>query len=161
VIERFDEVLMARYQQISSLLSDAGNSWISRREFVRELIALGVVPSAVGATQPSRAQGTNAPSSAMVIGDNGSEPRFRPPWEGSVHGGPGRVAFANNQVTFDPPVSYDDAGYYGTANFARDLTYLRQNADLHLGLAESISVSDDAKRYVFQLRRGLMDSNVQ
>jgi ABC-type transport system substrate-binding protein len=79
-----------------------------------------------------------------------------PPWEGGVKGGSMTVSYADQTVTYDPPVAYDQGGYYGLQNFYRGLMlYGDDPLTPQLDMAESLDISDDGLVYEFKLKPGI------
>jgi ABC-type transport system substrate-binding protein len=127
---------------------------IDRRRALARAAALGLAPAALAHALTGRtaAQATPAPT-----GDAAAIPG--PPWEGGQRGGVGRVAWMEDTVTFDPPLAYDQVGYYGIANFYRGLLYFGLNSEPQLDLAESMDISDDGLRYTFRIKPGVTFHN--
>jgi ABC-type transport system substrate-binding protein len=144
--------MVAHERQLRDLVDRITDGRISRRSALARAAAIGLSPTllAHALTGRASAQGTPAASASIVPG---------PPWEGGQRGGVGRVAWMEDTVTFDPPLAYDQVGYYGIANFYRGLLYFGLNSEPQLDLAESMDVSEDAQRYVFRIKPGVTFHN--
>lgn len=135
------------------LIHQIASGQLSRRQALARLAALGISPAiltSLGQSHSSAAQDASPVAASAIPG---------PPWEGGQRGGVGRVAWMEDTVSFDPPLAYDQVGYYGIANFYRGLLYFGLNSEPQLDLAESMDVSDDAMRYVFRIKPGVTFHN--
>ncbi|MGH2614090.1 MAG: ABC transporter substrate-binding protein, partial [Thermomicrobiales bacterium] len=116
----------------------------------------------LGAASTGLASALSVPESAAQTPATSEAPAASaipgPPWEGGVRGGVGRVAWPAN-ITFDPPLAYDLAGYYGILNFYRGLLFYGLDPEPQLDLAESMDIADDASGYRFRLKPGVTFHN--
>src|SRR5687768_4203877 len=104
---------MSHDQNVRSLVSSLETGTISRREVLQRGAALGLGT----ATLIALSQAPSPTAAAAVLQDAASpvasEPSAipGPPWEGGVRGGTARVAWPEDNITFDPPIAYDLGGY--------------------------------------------------
>lgn len=159
---------MALDPDVRSLVADVQTGPLSRRDLLQRGAALGLGSATLIAL--SRA---SSPAAAAAVLQDGASPIAEggtptvvqasgvpgPPWEGGVRGGTARVAWPDDNITFDPPLAYDLGGYYGLHNFYRGLLYYGLNSEPQLDLAESMEVAADAKTYRFAIKRGVTFHN--
>lgn len=159
---------MALDQDVRSLIAGLQAGTLDRRDLLLRgaalglgsatLIALGqaVSPASAAAVLQDGATpvpGDGTPTVVEAMGIPG------PPWEGGVRGGTARVAWSDDNITFDPPLAYDVGGYYGIHNFYRGLLYFGLNSEPQLDLAESMEVAEDVKTYRFAIKKGVKFHN--
>ena len=123
---------------------------MTRAGFVHRIAGVGLALPAAGSLL------RDTPSLAR---ESAAHPIPGPPWRGGKRGGVGSVAWPDKTVTYDPPLAYDQGGYYGLANFFRGLLYFDAKATPQLDLADSMEISADGKRYRFKLKQGVTFHN--
>ena len=135
-----------------------GGVSIGRRGFLQTLAAIGAAGSAAAC---SRGAGPSAPGTAKVSATpSASTVKIPgPPWQDGVRGGTGIQLWGDSTVTFDPPLAYGQADYYGLSNFFRGLAFYDQDNIPQLDLAESLDLSPDGKVYTFKLKPGITFHN--
>lgn len=106
--------------------------------------------TAPSTTEPSTAGASSAASpSAPAVKIPG------PPWEGGTRGGNAVALWGDSTLTYDPPLAYGRADYYGLANVYRGLAFYGPGAEPQLDMAESLDISPDGKTYTFVLKPNL------
>jgi ABC-type transport system substrate-binding protein len=145
---------MSHDQSIRTLISELKYGTINRRALLQRAAALGLGTT----TLIALSQATSLPAAAAVL-QEAERTIPGPPWEGGTRGGTGRVAWPEDNITFDPPLAYDLGGYYGIANFYRGLLYYGLNTEPQLDLAESMEVAEDAMHYRFAIKKGVTFHN--
>jgi oligopeptide transport system substrate-binding protein len=138
---------------------DAEAPRLNRRELVRRAAVLGAAPALIAPLAATPAAASTTSSAGAATASAGVIPG--PPWKGGTKGGEVTVSYADQLVTLDPPVSYDQGGYYGLQNFYRGLL-LYSGADPltpKLDMAESMDVSSNGRRYQFKLKPGIQFHN--
>jgi oligopeptide transport system substrate-binding protein len=127
---------------------------IRRRRFL-ELVGVVGVTAALAACSsqdkpPGGPTGSGASSDEKIPG---------PPWSGGQRGGSGVSLWPDTTVTFDPPLAYGQADYYGLSNFYRGLMFYAPGANPQLDIAKSLDISKDGLTYTFSLRDGVKFHN--
>lgn len=135
-------------------------SGLDRREFLNRLAALAAAPgmlAAAGCGSSGGGEGASSNGASSTPAAVGGTPATSvavpgPPFAGGTRGGTAVVTWPDARVVYDPPLAYDEGGYYGLQNFYRGLFTYNEKLEPQPDLAESVDVSDDGLTYVFKLK---------
>lgn len=128
---------------------------VERRRFLQVAGGAGLT-AVLAACTPAR-NPTPAPTGSSGALSKAKIPG--PPWSGGQKGGRGVSLWADTSVTFDPPLAYGEADYYGLANFYRGLIFYAPGAEPQLDIAKTSKLSEDGLTYTFTLRDGVKFHN--
>jgi ABC-type transport system substrate-binding protein len=135
----------------------ATNSYtVERRRFL-QVAAVAGVTAVLAACTPGRKPTATTPTGSSSGLSNEKIPG--PPWSGGQKGGSGLSLWPDSTVTYDPPLAYGQADYYGLSNFYRGLVFYAPGADPQLDIAKSLNISKDGLTYTFTLRDGVKFHN--
>ena len=124
---------------------------IGRRRFLQVVGITGAAATLAACTSG----GGGAPNPTGTAGSSSNPEIPGPPWEGGVRGGRGVVLWEDPTITYDPPLAYGQADYYGLQNVYRGLTFYGPEAEPQPDVAKSVDLSEDGLTYTFKLRDGV------
>ena len=128
---------------------------LERRRFLQVAGVAGMTAVLAACTPANKPK----PSPTGTRGATSTQKIPGPPWSGGQKGGSAVSLWGDSSVTFDPPLAYGEADYYGLANFFRGLTFYAPGAEPQLDIAKSMKLSEDGLTYTFTLRDGVKFHN--
>ena len=142
---------MSQASRTASAWAGISTYVVGRRRFLQVAGLTGAAATLAGCS----GGGGDAPRPAASAGSGSNPDVPGPPWAGGVRGGRGVVLWPDPTVTYDPPLAYGQADYYGLQNVYRGLTFYGPGGEPQLDVAESMDLSEDGLTYTFTLRDGV------
>jgi peptide/nickel transport system substrate-binding protein len=160
-----EEVRQQRHDDLAALVRGFATGGISRRDFTKRALALGLSGSVVGLMASAYGavaqEATEEPSNPITVTVGGTPIAVTE--EDTANATPGgtlRFARAEDSTNLDPVTTPFNANIWILMNVYDQLVRVAPNGiELEPGLAETWEISEDGKTYTFRLRQGVTFSD--